>query len=49
MVLENQLNKHQLEIIKLFKRDLNNNDLVEINKLIIQYLGNKVTRLVDDV
>ena len=41
------LNKNQLEILKLFSRDLNDKDLKEIKKLIVQYLAKKVTDLAD--
>ena len=41
------LNKNQLEILKLFSRELNDKDLKEIKKLIVQYLAEKVTDLVD--
>ena len=41
------LNKNQLEILKLFSRELNDKDLKEIKKLIVQYLAEKVTDLAD--
>lgn len=41
------LNKNQLEILKLFSRELNDKDLKEIKKLIVQYLAKKVTDLAD--
>lgn len=47
--LEQPLNKHQLEILKLFSRDLDDNDLIEIKKLIVSYLGNKISNMVDNV
>lgn len=43
------LNQHQLEILKLFTRDLDNEDLIAIKRLIVQYLANKLTRLTDEV
>ena len=30
------LNRHQLEILKLFSRDLDDKDLIEIKRLIVQ-------------
>jgi len=39
------LNPHQLEILKLFSRDLEENDLIEIKRLIVRYLADKVTRI----
>ena len=43
------LNNHQIEIIKLFNRNLDDNDLIEIKKMITKYLSQKVTRMADDV
>lgn len=43
------LNRHQLEILKLFSRDLEDTDLVAIKRLIVKYLGEKVTRMADEV
>jgi hypothetical protein len=43
------LNKHQLEILKLFTRDLEDNDLIEIKRLIVKYLANKITKMADDI
>jgi len=43
------LNSHQLEILKLFSRELDDNDLIEIKRLIVKYLGAKITRLTDEV
>ncbi len=43
------LNPHQLEILKLFSRDMEDNDLIEIKRLIVRYLANKVTRMADEV
>lgn len=45
----NNLNKHQLEILKLFSRELEENDLVEIKRLIVKYLANKITNMADDI
>ena len=47
--LEMPLNKSQLEILKLFRRELNENDLLEIKRLIVQYLGEKITKMADRV
>ena len=43
------LNQHQLEILKLFRRELDDSDLVEIKRLIVQYLANKLTQMADEV
>lgn len=44
-----QLNKQQLEILKLFSRELDDTDLLEIKRLITSYLAQKVTALADEV
>ena len=44
-----QLNSHQLEILKLFSRKMDDNDLIAIKQLIVAYLGEKITRMVDDI
>ena len=43
------LNQHQLEILKLFTRELDDNDLIEIKRLIVKYLASKVTKMADDI
>lgn len=43
------LNLHQLEILKLFTRELDDNDLIEIKRLIVRYLANKITKMADDL
>ncbi|MBP9152421.1 MAG: hypothetical protein KBF73_09075 [Flavobacteriales bacterium] len=43
------LNSHQLEILKLFSRDLDDKDLMEIKRLIVAYLSDKITKMSDDV
>ena len=45
----NSLNKHQLEILKLFSRELEDNDLIEIKRLIVKYLDQKITKMADDI
>ncbi|HRF39122.1 MAG TPA: hypothetical protein PK198_10060 [Saprospiraceae bacterium] len=45
----NSLNKHQLEILKLFSRELDDNDLIEIKRLIVKYLDQKITKMADDI
>lgn len=45
----NSLNKHQLEILKLFSRELEDNDLIEIKRLIVRYLDQKITKMADDI
>ena len=43
------LNNTQLEILKLFTRELNDQDLLEIKRLIVRYLAQKATKLADEV
>ncbi len=49
MLRRNQLNAHQLEILKLFTRSLDEKDLIEIKRLIVNYLSQKITGLADEV
>lgn len=43
------LNKTQLDILKLFSRELEEKELVEIKKMIVEFLSKKVTTLADEV
>ena len=43
------LNEHQLEILKLFTRELDDNDLLEIKRLIVSYLAKKMTKMADGI
>lgn len=43
------LNSQQLEILKLFSRELDTKDLIEIKRLIVKYLSGKITNLADEV
>lgn len=43
------LNDLQLEILILFSRELDENDLLAIKRLIVKYLAEKVTRMADEV
>lgn len=43
------LNNHQLEILKLFSRELDDRDLIEIKRLIVKCLSDKVTEEADEV
>ena len=43
------LNAHQLEILKLFSRDMEEADLIAIKKLIVKYLAEKVTQKADQI
>jgi len=43
------LNNHQLEILKLFTRELDDKDLIEIKRLIVNYLAEKITKIADEV
>ena len=45
----NSLNKHQLEILKLFSRELGDEDLIAIKKLIVKYLADKITKMADEI
>ncbi len=47
--LNTPLNRHQLEILKLFTRNLDDNDLLAIKRLIVQYLADKITKKVDEI
>ncbi len=47
--VEIPLNKSQLEILKLFRRELDEDDLLEIKRLIVRYLGEKITKMADHV
>ncbi|MEM6348740.1 MAG: hypothetical protein AAF927_32955 [Bacteroidota bacterium] len=46
---DSNLNKHQLEILKLFSRDLEEEDLIAIKRLIVQYLAQKASKIADEV
>lgn len=43
------LNNAQLEILKLFTRELTDQDLLEIRRLIVRYLAQKATKLADEI
>ncbi|MEL6720634.1 MAG: hypothetical protein AAFO82_18420 [Bacteroidota bacterium] len=49
MQLNTPLNVHQIEILKLFSREMEESDLIAIKRLIVQYLGEKITKRVDQV
>lgn len=44
-----QLNKNQIEILKLFSREMEEEDMLAIKRLIVKYLGEKITRMTDKV
>ncbi len=46
---ETPLNQTQIEILKLFTRDLSEHDLLEIKRLIVRYLADQVTQKVDAI
>lgn len=46
---ETPLNQTQIEILKLFTRDLSEHDLLEIKRLIVKYLADQVTQKVDAI
>jgi hypothetical protein len=39
----------QLELLKIFARDIEDNDLLEIKKFLIQYFANKAMDLADKI
>lgn len=41
------LNEYQLEILKLFTRELEENDFIEIKRLIVKYLAKRITEIAD--
>lgn len=43
------LNVQQLDILKLFSRELDDKDFIAIKRLIVKYLGEKITTLTDEV
>ena len=47
--MDTPLNHHQLEILKLFSREMDDQDLIAIKRLIVQYLGEKITKMADEV
>ena len=49
MNLKAPLNKTQLEILKLFSRDLDDVDLLEIKRLITKYLSEKSNKMANQV
>ena len=48
-MVSNALNEQQIEILKLFSRKLENEDLLAIKKLIVKYLAEKATRMADQI
>lgn len=48
-VLKTPLNQVQLDVLKLLSRDLSDEDLLAIKRLIVKYLAEKATRLADKV
>jgi len=45
---EPPLTNLQLEILKLYKADLNETELLEVSDLLSQYLTNRAIRMADD-
>jgi hypothetical protein len=43
------LNSQQLEVLKLFSRDMEESDLIAIKRLIVRYLAEKITSMADEV
>ena len=48
-VSSTQFNQTQLEILKLFSRDLSETDLIELKRMIIRFLAEKATKLADEI
>jgi hypothetical protein len=48
-LVKQPLTKLQLELLKLFARDIEENDLLEIKKFLIQFFSNKAMDLADKV
>lgn len=48
-MVSNALNEQQIEILKLFSRKLDNEDLMAIKDLIVKYLAEKATRMADQI
>lgn len=47
--LKTPLNQAQIEILRLLSRDLDNHDLKEIKRRIVQYLAEKLDKITDQV
>lgn len=45
----NHLNPLQLEMLQLFSRKVDNDDLLEIKRLIVKYFGDKAIKQADEV
>ncbi|MDZ7935962.1 MAG: hypothetical protein U5M51_13555 [Emticicia sp.] len=43
------LNKNQIEILNLFNRELSEQDLLAIKRLIVSYLADKVSIMADEI
>ena len=48
-ILSSPLNVTQLEILKLFSRELSDTDLLALKRLMVLFLADKATRLADEV
>jgi hypothetical protein len=46
---ETPLNQTQIEILKLFTRDLSESELLEIKRLIVKFLADQLTQKVDAI
>mgnify|MGYP003964847005 FL=1 len=49
MELTTPLSNMQVELLNLFTRDLEKEDLIALKRLIVKYLAQKATRLADEV
>jgi hypothetical protein len=48
-LIKQPLTKLQLELLQIFARDIDENDLLEIKKLLVQFFADKAMDLADNV
>ena len=48
-ISSSQLNQTQLEILKLFSRDLSETDLLDLKRIIVRFLAEKATKMIDEI
>jgi tRNA A37 threonylcarbamoyladenosine modification protein TsaB len=48
-ISSSQLNQTQLEILKLFSRDLSEGDLLDLKRTIVRFLAEKATKMIDEI
>ena len=47
-ISSSQLNQTQLEILKFFSRDLSETDLLDLKRIIVRFLAEKATKIIDE-